>query len=298
MTFNVMMMIWYTSISIPTLYQSIGLSKQAFILLKHPQDIVDAPKAKDLKITSGAIEFKNVNFYYDDFPLFQNLSVKIKGGEKIGLVGYSGAGKTSFINLILRFYPVTSGQIYIDGQDISNITLESLRKQVALIPQEPSLFHRSIKENILYGDVEAKESEIIEAAKLAHCHEFIQDSSEGYNTLLGERGTKLSGGERQRIAIARAILAKARILILDEATSALDSITENYIQESLSLLMENTTTLVIAHRLSTLASMDRILVFKEGEIIEQGSHEELLELGGYYKDMWETQAFGFTEESS
>jgi len=295
MTFNVMMMIWYTSISIPTLYQSIGLSKQAFILMQHPQDIVDSRGANDLSIKQGKIEFRDVNFYYDEYPLFQNLSISIKGGEKVGLVGYSGAGKTSFVNLILRFYPVTTGQIFIDGQDISTVTLESLRRQVALIPQDPALFHRSIKENILYGDVEAKESELIEAAKLAHCHEFIEDTSEGYNTLLGERGTKLSGGERQRIAIARAILAKAKILILDEATSALDSITENYIQESLSILMENTTTLVIAHRLSTLASMDRILVFKEGEILEQGSHEELLELGGYYKDMWETQAFGFSE---
>jgi ATP-binding cassette subfamily B protein len=297
MTFNVMMMIWYTSISIPTLYQSIGLSRQAFILMQHPQDILDTSKAKALNLSSGAIEFRDVNFYYDEFPLFKNLSVKIQGGEKVGLVGYSGAGKTSFVNLILRFYPVSSGQILIDGQDISKVTLESLRKQVALIPQEPALFHRSIKDNILYGDVDAKESELIQAAQLAHCHEFIQDCSEGYDTLLGERGTKLSGGERQRIAIARAILAKAKILILDEATSALDSITENYIQESLAILMENTTTLVIAHRLSTLASMDRILVFKEGEIIEQGSHEELLELGGYYKYMWETQAFGFQEES-
>lgn len=295
MTFNVMMMIWYTSISIPNLYQSIGLSKQAFILMKHPQDIIDTPRSKDLGIAAGEIEFKNVNFYYDDYPLFHDLSVVIKGGEKVGLVGYSGAGKTSFVNLILRFYPVTSGQILIDGQDIAKVTLESLRRQVALIPQEPALFHRSIKENILYGDVEAKDSEVIAAAKLAHCHEFIEDSSEGYNTLLGERGTKLSGGERQRIAIARAILAKAKILILDEATSALDSITENYIQDSLSLLMENTTTLVIAHRLSTLASMDRILVFKEGQIIEQGTHDELIELGGYYKNMWETQAFGFSE---
>lgn len=298
MTFNVMMMIWYTSISIPTLYQSIGLSKQAYILMQHPQDIVDQPRAKHLNIDSGKIEFRNVNFYYDDYPLFHGLSVTISGGEKVGLVGYSGAGKTSFVNLILRFYPVTSGQIFIDGQDIASITLESLRRQVALIPQEPMLFHRSIRENILYGDVAASQEELITAAELAHCHEFISDSHEGYETLLGERGTKLSGGERQRIAIARAILAKAKILILDEATSALDSITENFIQESLDMLMQNTTTLVIAHRLSTLASMDRILVFKEGEIIEQGTHEQLLELGGYYKSMWETQAFGFSEDSS
>ncbi len=295
MTFNVMMMIWYTSMSIPTLFQSIGLAKQALNLMQHPQDITDKPKASALKVKEGEIVFDKVSFYYGETPLFENLSIRIKGGEKVGLVGYSGAGKTSFVNLILRFSPVSLGTIFIDNQNLSDVTLESIRRQVALIPQDPALFHRTIKENIAYGNVEAKEEEIIEAAKLAHCHEFIMESSDGYETLLGERGSKLSGGEKQRIAIARAILAKAKILILDEATSALDSITENYIQESLELLMKDTTTLVIAHRLSTLASMDRILVFKEGEIIEDGSPDELLSLDGYYKNMWDTQAFGFLE---
>jgi len=225
--------------------------------------------------------------------MFVNKSIKIKGGEKVGLVGYSGAGKSTFVNLILRFYPITSGRILIDQQDISQITLESLRGQISLIPQEPALFHRTIKENISYGRPTATESEIIEAAKIANCHEFIEKCEHGYNTLLGERGTKLSGGEKQRISIARAILTNAPILILDEATSALDSVTENYIQESLSHLMEKKTALVIAHRLSTLASMDRILVFKKGIIVEQGSHEELIELEGYYKRMWDMQAHGF-----
>ncbi len=293
MTSNVMMMMWYASMAIPTLYQSIGLASQAYTLMQHPQDILDVQGAKPLIIKDGSITFENVSFYFDQTPMFVNKSIKIKGGEKVGLVGYSGAGKSTFVNLILRFYPITSGKILIDQQDISQITLESLRRQISLIPQEPALFHRTIKENISYGRPSATESEIIEAAKMAHCHEFIEKCEHGYNTLLGERGTKLSGGEKQRISIARAILTNAPILILDEATSALDSVTENYIQESLSHLMEKKTALVIAHRLSTLASMDRILVFKKGIIVEQGSHDELIELDGYYKRMWDMQAHGF-----
>lgn len=297
MTFNILTMMWFLSTSLPSLFQSIGISRQALSVMRHPQDILDLAHAKPLIISKGEILFKNVSFHYGEKQLFHNKNVKIQGGEKVGLVGYSGAGKTTFVNLILRFYPLQSGSILIDGQEITDITLKSLRNQVALIPQEPVLFHRTIEENIRYGNTEASYETVLEAAKLAHCDEFIKHCPEGYNTIIGERGTKLSGGERQRIAIARAILANTPIILLDEATSALDSITENYIQESIEKLIENRTTIVIAHRLSTLAKMDRILVFKEGRIIEEGSHETLLSLNGHYKYLWDMQAGGFLPES-
>lgn len=197
------------------------------------------------------------------------------------------------MNLILRFYPIEKGRILIDGQDIAHITLDSLHNQVALIPQDPLLFHRTLEENIQYGKIEASKEEIIQAAKLAHCHEFIEKCPKGYASLVGERGTKLSGGERQRIAIARALLAASPILILDEATSSLDSITEKFIQESLERLMQNRTTIVIAHRLSTLAKMDRILVFDQGKIVEEGTHNELVAKEGHYAHLWKMQAGGF-----
>ncbi|MGH2639572.1 MAG: ABC transporter ATP-binding protein, partial [Rhabdochlamydiaceae bacterium] len=209
----------------------------------------------------------------------------------------SGAGKSTFVNLILRFYPVEKGRILIDGQNMADITLESLRSQVTLIPQDPLLFHRSLENNIHYGRIDASKEEVIEAAKLARCDEFIKKCPHGYASLVGERGTKLSGGERQRIAIARAMLTGAPILILDEATSALDSVTEKHIQESLEKLMQNRTTLVIAHRLSTLAKMDRILVFDQGKIVEEGSHLSLLTKGGHYAHMWKMQAGGFLPDS-
>jgi len=221
----------------------------------------------------------------------------IRGGEKVGLVGYTGAGKSTFINLILRFFPVQKGAIRIDGQNIANAKLESLRRHIALIPQDPVLFHRTLKENIAYGRLEANEAEIFEAARLAHCDEFIRRLPNGYETVVGERGAKLSGGERQRIAIARAILANAPILILDEATSSLDSVTERYIQDSLSRIMEGRTTIAIAHRLSTLARMDRILVFDYGKIVEEGTHDELLRLEGRYAKMWRMQAGGFLPDA-
>ena len=214
----------------------------------------------------------------------------------MGLVGYSGAGKSTFVNLILRFFSLEKGRILIDGQDIASSTLESLRSNITLIPQDPILFHRSLEDNIRYGRIEAAQEEIITAAKLAHCDEFIKKCSHGYDSLVGERGTKLSGGEKQRVAIARAMLVQAPILILDEATSALDSVTENYIQESLEQLMTHRTTIVVAHRLSTLSKMDRILVFDQGKIIEQGSHQELMDKKGHYAHMWHMQAGGFLPE--
>ncbi len=293
LTWNIMMIMWLAGPTIPTFFQAVGIARQALTVMNDPQDVVDVPTAKPLSISSGAVRFDNVSFQYGEKKLFQNKDVEIHGGERVGLVGYSGAGKSTFVNLILRLFPLTSGKILIDGQDIAHVTLESLRKQVALIPQDPLLFHRSLKENILYGKIDADEEEVMQAARLAHCDEFIQKIPNGYDAIVGERGTKLSGGERQRIAIARAILANTPILILDEATSALDSITEKYIQESLDSLMQKRTTIVIAHRLSTLSKMNRIIVFDQGKIVEEGSHSTLLSLGGHYAHMWQMQAGGF-----
>jgi ATP-binding cassette subfamily B protein len=292
-TWNVMMMLWFAGEVIPQFFQSVGIASQALSVMHDPQDVLDKPNVNALGVKQGEIIFENVSFQYGEKQLFQNKAVHIKAGEKVGLVGYSGAGKSTFVNLILRFYPVEKGRILIDGQDIADVTLESLRSQVTLIPQDPLLFHRSLEDNIRYGRIDASKEEVIQAAKLAHCDEFIQRSPQGYGSLVGERGTKLSGGERQRIAIARAMLSGAPILILDEATSALDSVTESYIQDSLEKLMQNRTTLVIAHRLSTLAKMDRILVFDHGKIVEQGSHHDLLESRGHYARMWNMQAGGF-----
>jgi ATP-binding cassette subfamily B protein len=294
---NLGMVIWVTSDKGPEFFQSLGIAKQALSIMQHPQDILDPPDAIDLVVNKGEIIFDNVSFCYGERKVFQNKSLRISAGEKVGLVGYSGAGKSTFVNLILRFFSLEKGRILIDGQDIATVTLESLRSQVALIPQDPILFHRTLEENIHYGRVETSQKEVIEAAKLAHCDEFIQRCPDSYATLVGERGTKLSGGERQRIAIARAMLTAAPILILDEATSALDSVTERYIQDSLEKLMQNRTTLVIAHRLSTLAKMDRILVFDQGKVVEEGSHDQLLSKAGHYARMWQMQAGGFLPDS-
>lgn len=287
------MILWSVGSSLPVLFQSFGTAKQAYSVMKDPQDLGDKPDAKELKVSSGKIVFDNVSFNYGEKSLFENKHVQINGGEKVGLVGFTGAGKSTFINLILRFFPLKNGKILIDGQEVANITLESLRTQIALIPQDPVLFHRTLRENISYGKPSATEKEIFHAAKLAHCDEFIRNIPNGYEARVGERGTKLSGGEKQRIAIARAILVNAPILILDEATSSLDSVTERYIQDSLEKLMENRTTVVIAHRLSTLSRMDRILVFDKGRIVEEGTHSSLLNLDGLYAKMWKMQVGGF-----
>lgn len=292
-TFNVSLILWVTSDIMPQFFKSVGIAKQALSVMHAPKDIMDPPHAQPLIISKGEITFENVSFQYNETGLFREKNVHIKGGEKVGLVGYSGAGKSTFINLILRFYPIDKGKILIDGQDIATSTLESLRKQITLIPQDSLLFHRSLKDNIGYGNPEASETKIREAAHLAHCDEFIKKCPDGYETLVGERGTKLSGGERQRIAIARAMLTTSPILILDEATSSLDSITEQLIQESLEHLMSNRTTIVVAHRLATLSKMDRILVFDQGQIVEEGCHKELIEKGGHYAHMWQMQAGGF-----
>lgn len=295
-TWNLIFILWFAGEEMPQFFQSIGLASQALSIMKDPQDVLDIPNALPLQVTQGEIIFENVSFHYGDKTLFQNKDVHIHGGEKVGLVGYSGSGKTTFVNLILRLYPLEKGKILIDGQDVAEVTLDTLRSQIALIPQDPSLFHRTLEENICYGKPDASYEDMIQAAKKAHCQEFVEKLPLGYKTLTGEKGAKLSGGERQRIAIARAMLTKAPILILDEATSALDSVTENYIQDSLDNLIKGRTTIVIAHRLSTLSKMDRILVFDQGKIVEEGSHAQLLAKEGYYSKMWQMQAGGFLPE--
>ena len=228
--------------------------------------------------------------------IFDDFDLKVPAGKTVGLVGVSGSGKTTLTKLLLRFDDVTSGGIYIDGKDIRDVTQKSLREAIAYVPQESSLFHRSIYENIAYGRMDAKREEVIRAAKLANAEEFIRDLPNGYDTLVGERGVKLSGGQRQRIAIARAILKDAPILVLDEATSALDSESEALIQEALANLMKGRTSIVVAHRLSTIAGLDIIVVLREGKIVEQGSHHELLARGGEYAKLWSRQSGAFLDE--
>ncbi|MBA2710216.1 MAG: ABC transporter ATP-binding protein [Tatlockia sp.] len=285
---------WYTMSQVDEFNQAVGKCKQSLSCLVVPQEISDVENASALKVSKGKIAFSKVRFnYHGTETLFKNKSVKIEAGQKVGLVGYSGSGKSTFVNLILRLYDVSGGQILIDGQDIRTVKQDSLRANIAMIPQEPTLFHRSLLENIRYSQIDASDEEVIEAAKKAHAHDFICKLPLQYQTPVGERGIKLSGGQRQRIAIARAILKNAPILILDEATSQLDSLTEANIQESLWDLMQDKTTLVVAHRLSTLLHMDRILVFEAGHIIEDGSHSELLESNGLYKTLWNAQVGGF-----
>ncbi|MDR3624791.1 MAG: ABC transporter ATP-binding protein [Chlamydiales bacterium] len=274
--------------------EDLGTCSQALSIISTPHDLIDAPNATTLNVTRGEIIFDKVHFRYrKGHNIFTDKSIIIHSGEKVGFVGFSGSGKSTFINLILRFFSINSGKILIDGQDITTVTQDSLRSQIAMIPQDPILFHRSLMENIRYGKPEASDEEVIESSKKAHCHEFIEKLKGGYSSLVGERGIKLSGGQRQRIAIARAILKDAPILILDEATSSLDSITENYIQESLTKLMENRTTIVVAHRLSTLFNMDRILVFNHGKVVEEGNHQELIANNSHYAKLWNMQAGGF-----
>ncbi|MCW8408155.1 ABC transporter ATP-binding protein/permease [Legionella sp. PATHC035] len=290
--------LWYLASQFVHFAEELGKCRQALTLISEPHEITDQPNAQPLKVTQGRIEFQNVSFHYDEGAhLFKNKSVVIEPGQKIGLVGLSGSGKSTFVNLILRLFDVESGKILIDGQNIREVTQESLRENIAMIPQDVTLFHRTLMENIRYGRIDATDAEVVAASKKAHCHEFISKLPEQYDALVGERGIKLSGGQRQRIAIARAMLKNAPILILDEATSALDSLTEKLIQDGLHVLMQNRTTIVIAHRLSTLSEMDRILVFEKGRIIEDGSHEELLKIPSHYSRMWKMQAGGFLPDA-
>ena len=259
-----------------------------------PHELIDVPGAVRTRIERGRIEFRDVCFgYTPEQPIFQQLSVTIPAGQRVGLVGFSGSGKSTFVSLILRLYDPQAGRILIDGRDIRTMAQDSLHSQLSLIPQDPNLFHRSLLENIRYGRLEATDEEVIDAARKAHAHEFIQKIKDQYASLVGERGVKLSGGQRQRIAIARVVVKNAPILILDEATSSLDSITEQAIQETLDDVMQGKTVIVVAHRLSTIAHLDRILVFDRGHIVEDGTHEQLIALGGAYHRLWSRQAGGF-----
>lgn len=298
---NIMLSTWFVSYEFPHLFEQVGISLQAYGLLTQKIGLLDKKTAQGLVVRKGEIVFEDVSFRYAPSkeggvrnpPLFKLLNLTIQGGEKIGLVGFSGSGKTTFVNLILRQFDPQSGHILIDGQDIKTVTKDSLWAAISVIPQDTSLFHRTLYENIHYGNFNASLDEVKHAAQKASLSDFISSLPEGYDTIVGERGSKFSGGQRQRIAIARAILKNAPILILDEATSALDTETEKKIQDSLLEVMKNRTTLVIAHKLSTLSQMDRILVFQHGAIIESGSHEELLKLHGYYKYLFSLQTDGF-----
>lgn len=296
LSFGIMQSAWHMGLQLPQFFQEIGVCRQALSLLEEAPAIQDRPNAQSLQITEGGrIVFENVTFFHRDAvtPLFENLSLEIPPGQKVGLVGFSGSGKTSFAHLILRLYDIQQGCILIDGQDITHVTQESLRRAIGMIPQDTTLFHRTVLENICYGTPEASQEEIASALHKTSCAQFIDELPEGVATFVGERGAKLSGGQRQRVALARVFLKKAPLLILDEATSALDSFTEAHIQETLKTVMEGRTSLVIAHRLSTLLSMDRILVFEKGKIVEDGSHTALLAQKGLYTHLWAMQTGGF-----
>ncbi|MBM3633233.1 MAG: ABC transporter ATP-binding protein [Alphaproteobacteria bacterium] len=289
--------LWNVTKDFSQLSKSLGKITQALRTITLPVEIVDHPQARSLQVTRGEIEFKDVKFHYKGTsPLFDKSSIVIRAGEKVGLVGFSGSGKTTFVNLILRMFDVSSGHIFIDGQDIREVTQDSLHQAIGMIPQDPSLFNRSLMENIRFGQNYATDEDVKIASKKAYAHLFIKELPEKYDTLVGERGVKLSGGQRQRIAIARVVLKNAPILILDEATSQLDSLTETLIQDSIWDLMQGKTALVIAHRLSTLLNMDRILVFDKGKIVQDGTHQQLLEQTGLYKTLWAAQVGGFLPE--
>jgi ATP-binding cassette subfamily B multidrug efflux pump len=286
---------------VTTIFENVGVVQEGMSTIARPIALTDRPDAKPLTITRGEVKFANVRFGYGrESGLIDGLSLTVRAGEKIGLVGRSGAGKSTLVNLLLRFFDLEDGRILIDGQDIAAVTQESLRAQISVVTQDTSLLHRSIRDNIRYGKIDASDAEIAAAAKLAHAHEFIGELEDwkgrrGYDAQVGERGVKLSGGQRQRVAIARVILKNAPILVLDEATSALDSEVEAAIQASLGTLMAGRTVIAIAHRLSTIAQMDRLVVLDRGRIVEQGSHDELLRRGGHYAALWRRQSGGFID---
>jgi ATP-binding cassette, subfamily B, bacterial len=275
-------------------FEYVGNITDGVGVIVRPHEITDRPGATDLVVSRGEIRFEDVHFAYPGgMEVFRGLTLTIRPGERVGLVGFSGSGKSTFLNLVLRLYDIQQGRILIDGQDVRDVTQDSLRRAVSMIAQDPMLFHRSLRENVRYGSLEATDMEVQEAARRAHAHDFIASLPEGYDSLVGERGVRLSGGQRQRVAIARAVLKDSPIFLLDEATSSLDSVTERQIQESIGRLMQDRTAIVIAHRLSTIAHLDRIVVFHDGEVVEDGTHAELLARHGHYARMWHMQAGGF-----
>ncbi|MBP9950560.1 MAG: ATP-binding cassette domain-containing protein, partial [Cypionkella sp.] len=282
-----------------SLVQALGVVQEGMETITHPISLVDSPSALPLAVGRGLVEIDNISHHYGrGFGGLQNVSLTLKPGERIGVVGRSGAGKSTLVKLMLRFYDTESGQIRIDGQDISTVTQESLRRMIGMVQQDSSLMHRSVRDNILYARPDAGDMAMIAAAKRAEAHEFIltledPQGRQGYDAHVGERGVKLSGGQRQRVALARVILKDAPILILDEATSALDSEAEAAIQEALFGVMQGKTVIAIAHRLSTIAAMDRIVVLDDGRIVEQGKHAELLAQNGLYARFWARQSGGF-----
>ncbi|MGF1715852.1 ABC transporter ATP-binding protein/permease [Photobacterium chitinilyticum] len=281
------------------LFENIGTVVDGMKTLAQPVAIEDKPNAPKLDVSQGGIQFDDVCFHYgEDKGVIEKLNLNIKPGEKVGLVGRSGAGKSTMVNLLMRFYDIESGAIRIDGQNIADVTQNSLRAQIGMVTQDTSLLHRSIRDNILYSNPDATEADVLAATRKAHAHEFIATLTDphgntGYDAQVGERGVKLSGGQRQRVAISRVLLKDAPILILDEATSALDSEVEAAIQESLYQLMEGKTVIAIAHRLSTIAAMDRLIVLDQGKVVEQGSHQDLIKHNGIYAQLWEHQTGGF-----
>lgn len=289
---------WWMSEIFTNFFEKLGEVQEGMETITQSHDVLDRPGAVPLNVDKGRIQYDNLTFSYGEKVVFDGLHVDIPPGQKVGLVGPSGAGKSTFIQVLLRLFEVQDGQILIDGQNIAGVKQDSLRQNIAVIPQATDLLHRSIRDNIRYARLDATEEEIIDAARKAHAHDFIMDLSDkignsGYDTYVGERGVRLSGGQRQRIAIARAFLKNAPILVLDEATSALDSESERLIQDSLFKLMEGKTVIAIAHRLSTIAHLDRLLVMEEGKIIEDGTHDELLKKKGYYARLWDMQSGGF-----
>jgi ATP-binding cassette subfamily B protein len=284
---------------IRNLQRSVNDMEDMAIFATLPLGVEDRPGAAVFRPGRGEIAFDRVSFRYggQSSALYRDFSLVLKGGERVGLVGPSGSGKSTFVKLIQRLHDIDQGEIRIDGQNIAMLTQESLRSAISLVPQEPLLFHRSLGENIAYGRPGVSRDEIVKAAIKAHAHDFIMALPDGYDTLVGERGVKLSGGERQRVALARAVLADARILIFDEATSSLDSISEALMQQALEDVIEDRTTIIVAHRLSTVQKVDRILVFDRGRIVEQGTHAELLARpNGHYQGLFRSQALGLVGE--
>jgi ATP-binding cassette subfamily B protein len=278
-------------------FEYIGNVTDGVSVIVRPHEVVDLRGARELAVARGEIRFEDVHFgYAGGMQVFRGLNLTIAPGQRVGLVGFSGSGKSTLLNLVLRLYDIQGGRILIDGQDIREVTQDSLRRAVSMIAQDPMLFHRSLRENVRYGSLEATDDEVQDAARRAHAHEFIMSLPEGYDSLVGERGVRLSGGQRQRVAIARSLLKDSPIFLLDEATSSLDSVTERLIQDSIATLMHGRTAVVIAHRLSTIAHLDRIIVFHHGAVVEDGTHDELLARSGHYTHMWSMQAGGFLPE--